>query len=122
MKRIILCLFSVAVLLLSGCSSVEESTGEVYAERSVTSAGTPISEETSYKYIDRISTPDSSCFSEIGYDANSGTLLVTFRDSDVSYIYDEVPQRVWNALVDADSMGTYYNKNIKGNYDSSRLE
>lgn len=33
------------------------------------------------------------------------------------YHYCEIPARVVNALLDAPSMGRYYNAAIKGNYD-----
>lgn len=86
-----------------------------------TSAGTPISDDPSLYEITQIETPGSTCFSSIGYDSGTGTLVVTFRDSGASYAYDEVPKSVWNKLKNADSMGGYYNKNIKGQYDCTKL-
>lgn len=93
-------------------------------ERS-TSRGTPIVDSESFfdfDDIEMIETPDSSCFSEIGYDRGSGTLVVTFRDSGDSYAYDEVPKSVWNDFFDAESMGSYYNQKIKGLFDCVKLD
>ncbi|MBO7670396.1 MAG: KTSC domain-containing protein [Oscillospiraceae bacterium] len=67
-------------------------------------------------------TPDSTCFSSIGYDSSTGTLMVVFRDSGAKYAYGEVPKTVYNELRDAESMGGYYNKNIKGKYDCTKVE
>ena len=79
---------------------------------------TPMAEEPNDD-VPMVSTPDSSCFSEIGY--RDGTLVVTFRDSGESYAYYDVPSTVWDALCAADSMGGYYNADIKGQYDCEKL-
>lgn len=85
----------------------------------VTSAGTPIIDKSDYDSVKMQSTPNSTCFSEIGY--YDGDLFVVFRDSGAEYVYRDVPKYVWNELNDADSMGRYYNSNIKGNYDCEKL-
>lgn len=118
--RALIILFAV-VLLFSGCSA-EAPSGTVEASVRTTSQGTPISDDAPFKKIDRIKTPDSTCFSEIGYDSGTGDLLVTFRESGVSYIYGEIPSEVWEDLKSASSMGSYYNKEIKGSYDCVRLD
>ena len=69
--------------------------------------------------VDMVSTPNSSCFSSVGYD--DGTLYVTFRDSGSVYSYEDVPRYVYNELWDASSMGSYYNSDIKGYYECHRL-
>ena len=66
-----------------------------------------------------ISTPDSSCFSSVGYD--DGILYVTFRDSGSVYSYVGVPSYVYDELWSASSMGGYYNSSIKGYYECHRL-
>ena len=65
------------------------------------------------------STPDSTCFSSVGY--SNGTLYVEFRDSGSVYSYEDVPKSVYNELWDASSMGSYYNNYIKGYYECHRL-
>jgi len=61
-------------------------------------------------------TPRSSCFSEIGYSQAHETLVVRFRDSGQRYSYYQVPLSVWTAFRAADSLGRYFNRQIKGNY------
>ena len=61
-------------------------------------------------------TPNSSCFSEIGYSDAFETLVVRFRDSGKRYCYSDVPASVWAAFRAADSLGRYYNTKIKGYY------
>ena len=61
-------------------------------------------------------TPNSSCFSQIGYSAAFETLVVTFRDSGSRYCYTSFTAKDWAAFQAADSLGSYYNTKIKGNY------
>ena len=61
-------------------------------------------------------TPNSSCFSEVGYSDAFETLVVRFRDSGKRYCYSDVPASVWAAFWAADSLGRYYNTSIKGKY------
>ena len=64
---------------------------------------------------------DSSCFSKVGYDASSETLVVMFRDSGKKYAYSNFPVEEWSKFISADSLGTYFNQYIKGNYDCEKL-
>jgi len=86
-----------------------------------TSAGTPINYNFDLGSVDLIDTPDSSCFSEIGYDERNEVLVVVFRDSGAMYAYKDVPDSVWDDLFFASSMGGYYNENIKGQYDCEKI-
>ena len=61
-------------------------------------------------------TPNSSCFSKIGYSEDFETLVVTFRGSGQTYCYTNFTAADWAAFRSADSLGSYYNKNIKGNF------
>lgn len=79
----------------------------------------PLPVENREPTVDMVSTPDSSCFSSVGYD--NGTLYVTFRDSGSVYSYEDVPSYVYDELWSASSMGSYYNSSIKGYYDCHRL-
>ena len=124
MSRLLISFLIVIFLLLSACGARGP---EVTITRSdptpmpTTSAGTPISKNF-HTDVDMIATPNSTCFSAIGWGSGTGTLVVTFRDSGASYAYDEVPRKVWDALRSADSMGGYYNREIKGQYDCTRIE
>ncbi len=72
--------------------------------------------------VEMQATPNSSCFSNIGYDSLHNVLILTFRDSGASYLYREVPESVWNDLCAASSMGKFYNASIKGNYPDEKLQ
>lgn len=61
-------------------------------------------------------TPESTCFSRVGYDARNNVLIVVFRDSGAEYHYFGVPEDVWESFYDSVSLGRYFNANIKGNY------
>lgn len=66
-------------------------------------------------------TEKSSCFSEIGYDSRNEALVVRFRNSGKAYVYLEFSSSDWSSFKTAKSLGSYYNKNIKGKYKSYRL-
>ncbi len=63
---------------------------------------------------------DSSNVESIGYDENSLTLQVEFKNGGV-YQYFDVPEELFIGLRDADSVGRYLNANIKGNYRYSKV-
>lgn len=48
-------------------------------------------------------------------DNDLGTLTVTFK-SGRSYTFDNVPEDVYQGLITAESPGSYYHENIKGQY------
>lgn len=56
----------------------------------------------------------------IGYEENSQTLQVEFKNGS-TYQYFDVPERVFNELRDAGSIGAYLSSNIKGVYRFSRV-
>lgn len=62
-------------------------------------------------------TPESTCFSRVGYDARNQVLIVVFRDSGAEYHYYDVPEDVWESFYDSASLGRYFNANIKGYYE-----
>lgn len=66
-------------------------------------------------------TPQSSCFSEIGYDSEWEILVVQFRDSSSVYTYSDFPKGEWDKFVSADSLGRWFNKYIKGKYECERI-
>lgn len=61
-------------------------------------------------------TPESTCFSRVGYDRRNNVLIVVFRDYGAEYHYFDVPEDVWESFYDSVSLGRYFNANIKGNY------
>lgn len=62
----------------------------------------------------------SSNVESVGYDEESETLEVEFKNGAL-YQYFDVPQGAYNGLVSADSIGAYLAENIKGVYRYSRV-
>lgn len=63
----------------------------------------------------------SSNLASIGYDAASNILEVEFNHGGI-YQYFDVPQHEYQALMNADSKGQYFDANIKkGGYRYSKL-
>lgn len=62
-------------------------------------------------------TPESTCFSRVGYDSRNQVLIVVFRESGAEYHYFDVPEDVWESFYDSASLGRYFNANIKGYYE-----
>jgi hypothetical protein len=56
----------------------------------------------------------SSSIRAVGYDGY--TLAVLFHTSDTVYTHPGVPHRVFEELMAASSMGSYYNQHIRGRY------
>lgn len=57
----------------------------------------------------------SSNIASVGYDPESETLEIKFNGSGI-YSYEKVPASVYDALMAAESKGSYFAKNIKGKY------
>lgn len=63
---------------------------------------------------------ESSNIAEIGYDTQFATLEVLFKDGKV-YQYFDVPSEVYNCLVNAASVGQYFNAQVRGIYRYARV-
>lgn len=55
----------------------------------------------------------STDISEIGYDYDSATLRIIFLKGGTCYEYYSVPEEVYNGLINAPSIGQYFNMNVK---------
>ncbi len=67
---------------------------------------------------------DSSAIYLVGYFdiAGEDILAIVFRNHDEDiYLYYDVPESVYEKMINADSIGSYYNKHIKGQYDSEKI-
>jgi KTSC domain len=64
----------------------------------------------------------SSSIAAIGYERPHRLLLVQYRDSGETYVYFDVPPRVFAALQRAESKGRFVNAEIKGHYHYERLD
>jgi len=61
----------------------------------------------------------SSNVRSVGYDPQSKTLEVEFTSGTV-YRFDGVPAEVHEGLMSAESMGSYFARNIRGKYQSEK--
>ena len=62
----------------------------------------------------------SSQLSFIGYDEDKAELFVTFKKGQ-TYKYSDVPKAIFTRLKNADSVGSFYATNIKGKYESEKV-
>jgi hypothetical protein len=62
----------------------------------------------------------SSNVSSVGYDPATQTLEVEFSNGNV-YQYFDVPEPVYQQLIQAASLGTFLSGNIKGSYRYARM-
>ncbi len=62
----------------------------------------------------------SSVISSVGYDEDTALLEVEFTSGDV-YRYFAVPPSVHRALMEADSPGAYFNRNVSDHYPTRQL-
>lgn len=58
---------------------------------------------------------ESNTLATVAYDAEHGLLQIEFRDRAV-YQYFEVPAKVYAALLQAPSKGSYFNRIIRGRF------
>lgn len=64
---------------------------------------------------------DSSTLQTVGYEPQSGTLEVEFKNGKL-YQYYEVPELVYRQLLAADSAGKFLNTRIKPMYSFSQIQ
>ncbi len=62
----------------------------------------------------------SSYLYALGY--GSGNLVAKFRNTGDIYVYYDVPKETYTELLNAESIGSYFNSNIKGVYEYERVE
>src|SRR5262245_28512046 len=62
----------------------------------------------------------SSVIDEVGYNASCRTLEILFKSGAI-YLYYFVPQDVHDALMGAESKGSYFNKQIKGLFEHHQI-
>jgi hypothetical protein len=62
----------------------------------------------------------SSNIASIGYDPDSLTLEIEFNNGSI-YQYFDVSQRIYEELINSDSVGGFLASNIKGSYRFSKV-
>ncbi len=63
----------------------------------------------------QIKSVNSSAISAVGYDPQSGIMSITFKQGK-TYDFCGVPQHIYDGLISAGSVGSYYNSNIRDRY------
>jgi len=58
----------------------------------------------------------SAALKSVFYDVKRHSLRATFRDSGCSYVYEDVPLELYDALLFADSVGSFFNQNIRDRF------
>jgi lysyl-tRNA synthetase class 2 len=64
---------------------------------------------------------DSSFIESAGYDSQTSTLGITFKNGEV-WNYAAVPSGVWDQFKNAKSTGTFFHAYIKGRYTENQVE
>lgn len=64
---------------------------------------------------------ESTLIKSVGYDPEEQTLELEFVPSGRVYDYFEVPEEIYRELLEAPSLGHYFNEAIKGVYPYRRL-
>lgn len=63
---------------------------------------------------------NSSNLASIGYDSPSQTLEIEFNHGGI-YQYYDIPEQVHAELMNADSIGSYFNHNIRNSYPTQKI-
>ena len=63
----------------------------------------------------------SSNIKHIAYSPDAQVLLITFIKTNAVYIYESVPKKIYENLVNAPSVGKYFHNNIRGKYKYFKL-
>ena len=58
----------------------------------------------------------SAAIQSLSYDEAAHDLRATFRDSGRTYVYHDVPQELYDALLFADSLGRFFNRHIRDRF------
>jgi len=62
----------------------------------------------------------SSSVKSVGFDSDIGDLQIDFQ-SGRSYLYADVPETVYENLMESDSIGTFVNDKIKPKYNYTEI-
>ena len=62
----------------------------------------------------------SSCLTNVGYDFDARVLMLGFQHGGV-YRYSDVPPFVYEGLMNAPSLGRYFQRYVRGSYPFERV-
>ena len=66
-------------------------------------------------------TPSSSNIASLAYNGDAGVLYVQFR-SGKTYRYEDVSPDTWNAFIEAESAGKFFQQRIRDAYSSAVVD
>ena len=58
----------------------------------------------------------SAALKAVFYDEIRHTLRATFRETNKTYVYEGVPQELYDRLLFADSIGAFFNRHIRDRF------
>ena len=58
----------------------------------------------------------SAALKSVSYDERQRALRATFRETGRTYVYRDVPQELYDALLFADSIGAFFNAHIRDRF------
>lgn len=64
----------------------------------------------------------SSQIEDIEYNEDENTLIIKFKRGGSTYEYYDVPQHVYEKMVEADSVGKYFYAYIRDNYHCEKVK
>jgi len=64
---------------------------------------------------------ESSMANAVGYDSDEEVLQVEFNNGAI-YQYEDVDDETWDGLYKTDSIGRFFNKEIRGKYSYQRID
>jgi hypothetical protein len=63
---------------------------------------------------------ESSNIAAVGYDEDAEVLYIEFK-SGTTYTYEDVPYYIYEELLGAESIGSYFHKNIRTTYEYNKV-
>lgn len=106
-------------LSLSSCTADAQQSCEQLKTMNIDADGmVDLLEQTDFAYTERFDTSQSSWIKAASYyscDGYNGYFVL--RTSKKVYLYKDVPKDIWIRFKQADSLGSFYNKQIKGRYE-----
>jgi hypothetical protein len=64
---------------------------------------------------------DSSMISSVGHSEEESILEIEFKSNGVIWQYNDVPDYVYQEMLNSDSTGKYFHQNIKDHYLGNRV-
>ena len=112
--------FLLIFVLCTICGCTEQPSDSVESKELIESELPELSQD-DFDYTDvDMNDVSSSYLYSLGY--GDGNLVAKFRNNGAIYVYYNVPEETYNELLNAESIGSYFNNNIKGSYEYECVE